>query len=93
MQAELEVYQTDVRQVDLGQTVILTAEALDEPLHGRVARIGLEVERQAVLADDPAASADARVVRVIVALDEESSRRARRFTGLEVIGRIAAGAP
>jgi HlyD family secretion protein len=93
MQAELEVYQTDVRQVDLGQPVTLTAEALDNPLSGRVDRIGLEVERQAVLADDPAASADARVVRVIVALDEESSQRARRFTGLEVVGRIAAGEP
>ena len=90
MQAELEVYQTDVRRVDLGQPVELSAEALDAPLTGVVSRIGLEVEGQSVLADDPAAHADARVVRVAVSLDAESSRRARGFTGLEVIGRIAA---
>jgi HlyD family secretion protein len=39
----------------------------------------------------PPAHADARVVRVTVSLDEASSRRARGFTGLEVIGRIGAG--
>lgn len=89
MEAELEVYQTDVRRMDLGQTVELAADALDAPLTGVVSRIGLAVESQSVLADDPAAHADARVVRVMVSLDEASSERARGFTGLEIIGRIA----
>jgi HlyD family secretion protein len=93
MQAELEVYQTDVQRVDVGQPVELTTEALDAPLRGEVSRIGLEVERQSILADDPAAHADARVVRVTVALDPASSQRARSLTGLEVVGRIATGEP
>jgi HlyD family secretion protein len=72
--------------------VTLDAPALDAPLTGAVERIGLEVERQTIVGDAPAAHTDARVVRVEVALDPDSARRARGFTGLEVVGRIAVGA-
>jgi putative ABC transport system permease protein len=94
MIAELEVYQTDIRHVAPGQPVEVTAPALgDAPLSGTVARIGLEVGRQALVADDPAAHTDARVVEVAVALDAEGSARAAGLTGLEVVGRIATGGP
>ena len=91
MQAELEVYQTDLARVAVGQAATLTSPALAAPLTGAVVRIGLEVERQTVLAADPAANTDARIVRVTVALDPESSVRAASLTGLEVVGRIATG--
>lgn len=90
MAAELEVYQTDIRNVAVGQAVELTATSLDAPLAGTVSRIGLEVERQALLAADPAANIDARVVRIRVLLDKPSSERSRTLTGLQVIGKIAA---
>ncbi|MGB8815007.1 MAG: efflux RND transporter periplasmic adaptor subunit [Paracoccaceae bacterium] len=89
MMAELEVYQTDIRRIALGQPVTLSATALGSaPLIGTVARIGLEVERQSIFAADPAANTDARIVRIDVALDAASSARASNLTGLEVVGEI-----
>lgn len=92
MEAELEVYQTDIRRVAPGQPVTLNSAALAEPLTGSVTRIGYEVERQTVLSADPAANTDARIVRVTVALDAASSARAAALSGLEVTGRIETGA-
>lgn len=89
MEAELEVYQDDLGRLAPGQRVQLSSPALDPPLQGTVSRLGLRVERQSVLAADPAANTDARVVRVRVALDADSRRRAAAWTGLEVTGRIA----
>jgi HlyD family secretion protein len=89
MEAELEVFQAMVSRVAVGQSVSIRSSALGETtLAGKVARIGALVGRQKVTADDPAANTDARVLEVIVALDEPSSERAARLVGLEVIGRI-----
>lgn len=91
MKAEVEVYQTQIGQVMLGNPVEITAEALAKPLHGTVSRIGLEVGRQALLDANPAANTDARVVKVSVALDPVSSEAASRYTNLQVIARITVG--
>ena len=56
-----------------------------------VSAIGLEIGRQTITSDDPAAQTDARVVDVIISLAPESSARAARLTNLEVITRIDAG--
>lgn len=88
MMAELEVYQTDIKKVAPGQTVTMTAQALPAPLTGRVAGIRQIVGRQSVMSTEPAANADARIVRISVALDAGSSLQARSFTNLEVVGRI-----
>lgn len=95
MQAEVEIYQTDIARVAEGAPVTLTAEALPAPLTGKVARIGLEIEPQELIDPSPAASTNARVVKVTVDLDPASSAAARRFTNLQVVARIsplAAGA-
>lgn len=89
MGAEVEVYQTQIGRVALGNTVELTAEALPKPLEGVVTRIGLEVGRQTLVDASPAANTDARVVKVRVALDPASSQVAGRFTNLQVTARIA----
>jgi len=89
MVAELEVYQADIRRVELGQSVHLSTEALgSEPLTGEVTRIGLEVGRQTLVADDPAANTDARVITVTVSLDDPSTTRAAALNGLEVVARV-----
>lgn len=88
MTAEVEIYQSDIRRVSLGQSVIVTADAFDGELTGTVADIGLEVGRQTIVGDDPAANTDARVITVNVDLDEESSQIAARFINLEVLARI-----
>jgi HlyD family secretion protein len=75
----------------LGNPVEVTAEALPQPLKGRVTRIGLEVGRQTVIDANPAANTDARVVKVTAALEPGSSRLARRLTNLQVTARISTG--
>lgn len=93
MEAELEVFQTMVPQVRIGQRVSLVSPVLGTvPLTGTVARIGTLVGRQNVTADDPAANTDARVLIVTVGLDEASSKRASRYSHLEVVARIAVAA-
>ncbi|AOG12826.1 HlyD family efflux transporter periplasmic adaptor subunit [Agrobacterium sp. RAC06] len=90
MEAELEVFQTMVPRVAVGQSVSLVSGVLgDEQLTGTVSRIGTLVGRQSVTADDPAANTDARVLLVTVALDEASSLRAASYVNLEVVARIA----
>lgn len=89
MEVELEVFQTMISRVDVGQTVSISSSVLGEPaLTGKVTRIGTLVGRQKVTADDPAANTDARVLEVIVTLDPASNERAARLVGLEVIARI-----
>lgn len=92
MMAEVEVYQSDVGRIAPGQPVGIAADALGRRLAGTVERVGLTVGRQAVVGDDVAASTDARVVRVLVRLDEASSAAASRLTGLEALARIDTGA-
>lgn len=88
MMAEAEIYQDRIMMVAKGQPVELAAAALGRTLQGRIVSIGLTVGRQGLLADDTAANTDARVVRVMVELDDASSAIAARFTNLEVIARI-----
>ncbi|TCO69105.1 HlyD family efflux transporter periplasmic adaptor subunit [Rhodovulum euryhalinum] len=92
MTAEVEVYQDRIAAVRPGQPVELVANAIGRTLHGTVQSIGLTVGRQGLISDDVAANTDARVIRVVVALDDPSSEIASRFTNLEVIARIDTGA-
>ncbi len=92
MTAKLEVYQSQIALVTKGSAVTLSAVALPKDLNGRVERIGLQVKKQSVIDADPAANTDARIVEVVVALDEEASKIASRFTNLQVEARILTGA-
>jgi HlyD family secretion protein len=92
MTAEVEVYQDRIAAVRPGQPVELAAGAIGRTLQGTVESIGLTVGRQGLISDDVAANTDARVIRVVVALDASSSEIASSFTNLEVIARIDTGA-
>lgn len=91
MTVEVEVYQTLIGRVAVGDPVTVTAEALKRDLTGVVSAIGFQIGRQSIVSDDPAANTDARVVDVIVMLDPISSDLASRYTNLEAIVRIDAG--
>lgn len=91
MTVEAEVYQTLIGRVAIGDPVTVSADALAQDLKGVVAAIGLEIGRQSITSDDPAANTDARVVDVIITLDPASSTRAKTFTNLETVVRIDAG--
>ncbi|SDR47635.1 HlyD family efflux transporter periplasmic adaptor subunit [Pseudovibrio sp. Tun.PSC04-5.I4] len=86
MTAELEIYQNQIGRLELGEMVTLRAGALTHELRGKLTEIGLLVGRQNIISVDPAANTDARVVTVVVTLDETSSELAAKFTNLEILG-------
>lgn len=88
MKAEIEVFQTQIGFVSVGDPVTITADSLPKPLEATVSRIGLEVGRQTLVDPNPAANTDARVVKVHAALSPESSALAQRYTNLQMIARI-----
>jgi len=92
MQALVEVYESDIDRVRLGQSVSLISEngGYQGALSGEVIRISPQVRQRSVLSTDPTGDADARVVEVRVALDPADSQRVRDLTGLKVIARLAA---
>jgi HlyD family secretion protein len=67
-----EVYETDVGLVNVGQSATITSRngAFGQALTGTVENIGLQIAKNDVLDDDPAANADARVVEVRVRVDQ-----------------------
>ncbi|WP_410354890.1 HlyD family efflux transporter periplasmic adaptor subunit [Zhengella sedimenti] len=92
MMAEVEIWQDRIASVAPGQPVEIVADALGRSLSGKVESIGLTVGRQGLISDDAAANSDARVIRVLIALDAASSAIAARYTSLEAVARIDTGA-
>lgn len=88
MMAEVEIWQDRIGKVAVGQPVEMGSSVLEQTLRGRIDAIGLTVGRQGMISDDAAENKDARVIRILVALDAASSATASRFTNLEVIARI-----
>lgn len=90
MEALLEVYESDINRVRLGQTVRLTSEngGFRGSLAGVVSRINPQVRQREVLSTDPTGDADARVVEVRVRLDPGDVQRVRSLAGLKVIARL-----
>lgn len=83
-----EIHETDLRLVKVGQPVTITSRngAFSQPLKGKVAEMGWQVFKNNVLDDDPAASADARVVEVKIRL--EDSKPVEGMTNLQVDVRV-----
>ena len=88
MTALLEVYETDVGKVRLGQSTKLFADSYPEPLFGKVSEIGVKVKRQNVVNSDPSSNIDARIVEVRVQLDAASVEKVTGLTNLQVTGEI-----
>ncbi|MEM6754243.1 MAG: efflux RND transporter periplasmic adaptor subunit [Cyanobacteria bacterium P01_C01_bin.38] len=84
MYAIVEVYQSDINKIRLGQEVELLADAVPGKLTGIVDQIGLQVQKQNVVNSDPSTNIDSRVVEVHVRLNDRSSEKAARFTNLQV---------
>ena len=90
MQASIEVYESDIARITLGQSVRLISEngGFRDELAGRVLRISPQVEQRSVLSTDPTGDADARVVVVDVELTPEDAAKVSRLAGLKVIARF-----
>lgn len=72
MQVVAEVYETDVGLVEVGQKATIRSRngAFDQELTGTVKEIALQIFKNNVLDDDPAANADARIVEVDITVDQ-----------------------
>ncbi len=88
MMAVAEVYQDDIGKIEPGQPATLTATVFEETLQGIVERIGLQVDQQQVVNEDPTANIDARVVDVYIRLDEEDGQKVAGLTNLQITATI-----
>ncbi|KJH72986.1 ABC exporter membrane fusion protein [Aliterella atlantica] len=84
MIAVAEVYQTDIGKVQVGQQAIITSQAFDGEIKGKVAQIGMQVERQKVFSNQPGENLDRRVVEVKILLNPEGSKKVAGLTNLQV---------
>ena len=83
-----DVYQDDITKVEPGQAVTANTPVLDTELQGTVQQIGLQVEAQEVINEDPAANIDAKVVEVHIRLDETSRQTVAGLSNLQVTATI-----
>ncbi len=90
MEALIEVYESDIDRVVLGQIVDLISEngGFNGSLRGQVILISPQVRQRRVLATDPTGDADSRVVEVRVKLDNSSAEKVAHLTGMKVIARF-----
>jgi HlyD family secretion protein len=90
MEALLEIYESDIDRVRLGQSVTLTSEngGFSGTLNGTVSRICPQVRQREVLSTNPTADSDARIVEVRVRLDPVDGQRVAALPGLKVIARL-----
>ena len=88
MMVVADVYQNDVAEIQTGQPAEITSPAIPDLLQGSVERVGLRVQRQQVVNEDPAVNIDAKVVEVHIRLDEASSQKVASLTDLQVTAAI-----
>ncbi|MEL6250252.1 MAG: HlyD family efflux transporter periplasmic adaptor subunit [Cyanobacteria bacterium J06648_16] len=86
MVAIAEVYETDVGLVQPGQRATIISEhgGFTGTIHGTVTHVGMQIKKQNVIEDDPAADRDARVVEVKVQIDSEDNAKVAELTNLQV---------
>jgi HlyD family secretion protein len=82
MVAIAEVYETDIRYVQVGQKATVNSAALEAPLSGSVTFIHQKVGKQNEIGTDPASRKDARIIEVKILLDDPAP--AARLTNLQV---------
>jgi len=90
MEALIEVYESDIDRVEIGQPVDLISEngGFNGSLRGQVSLISPQVKQRRVLSTDPTGDADSRVVEVRVKLDNSSAEKVSHLTGMKVIARF-----
>ena len=90
MEALIEVYESDIDRVQMGQVVELISEngGFIGSLRGKVSLISPQVRQRRVLSTDPTGDADSRVVEVRVKLDNSSAKKVSHLTGMKVIARF-----
>lgn len=86
-----EVYESDIKQVEVGQQATVTSEggAFPGQLQGTVTHIRPQIRKKNIFDTDPAADLDSRVVEVKIRLNLASSKKVARLTNSKVVVAIA----
>ncbi|MGK7942434.1 MAG: HlyD family efflux transporter periplasmic adaptor subunit [Crocosphaera sp.] len=84
MYVKAEIYETDIKQVQIGQPVTISSDQVIDQLRGTVEEIGLQIEKQKVMGIDPSQNTDGRVVEVGIRLAPEDSQKVAQLTNLQV---------
>jgi multidrug resistance efflux pump len=71
LQLRVEIDESDVGRVAIGQPGFVTSDAYTSRFPGRIVRIQRELGRKSVRLDDPHARADTRVLEVVFELDAQ----------------------
>ncbi|MDC2988508.1 HlyD family efflux transporter periplasmic adaptor subunit [bacterium] len=90
MEALIEVYESDIDRVFISQNVELSSEngGFQKNLKGKVIRISPQVKQRKVLSTDPTGDADARIIEVLVKLDQDSIDAVQNYAGMKVIAKF-----
>ena len=88
MMAIVEVYESDVKRIKVGQSVKVASAAVGDELQGTVREIGQKVLRQNVINTDPTTNTDSRVMEVRIELNPDSSQKVNQFTNAQVTAKI-----
>ncbi|MFK8183985.1 MAG: HlyD family efflux transporter periplasmic adaptor subunit [Phormidesmis sp.] len=88
MMVVAEVYQDDIAKIEPTQPVEIISSISSESFIGTVESIGLQVQQQQVVNEDPAANIDAKVVEVTISLDPDASKQLASLTNLQVTATI-----
>jgi HlyD family secretion protein len=84
MYAVAQVYETDIEKVRVGQKVLLTSNAFMGKLHGKVEKIGMQVDKQDAFDDNPLEQTDNKIIEVKISLDQASSKKVTNLSNLQV---------
>ncbi len=84
MCAIAEIHQSDIGKIVKGQRATIIGDAFEGILHGTVKRIGWQVLKQRVYAQEPNASSDNRVVEVKIEIDQAGIKQVQNLTNLQV---------
>lgn len=89
MYAVAEIYETDIKKVRLGQSAVITSDALPTQLHGTVTDIGLQLGKQNIF-NNLQADTDNKVVAVKIRINNmKAHKEITALTNLQVQVRIS----
>lgn len=91
MEAVAEVFETGIARIRPGQPAVFSSPALAAPARGKVRRIMPRVQRTTLYSSNAAENTEARVVDVVIALDNDPALRT--LTDLQGTVRIDVSAP
>ncbi|MBD1868067.1 ABC exporter membrane fusion protein [Oculatella sp. FACHB-28] len=84
MRVVAEVYQSDIKEIRIGQQAVITGEPFSGELRGTVEEIGLQVSQQEIFNNQPGENLDQRVVKVRIRLNAAGSDQVSGLTNLQV---------